>query len=298
VTDTPQYVAWLAAQGVPLIEAGGITWRRYRSALVPADPTQPFVQVERGAMGAAVHDAHVPFARWSTDPTSAETQWWHVVCSHFAQADLSSKTRGRVRRALAGGGVRRLSPEWLATNGYPCYLAAFQRYRGATPTPEAEFRAELLAQADAPVEIWGAFEGEDLVAYVRIVIEADRAAFSSMKITPAARRGFGGYALLSVVLQDLVAERGVSVQNGARPVNHETEIQDFLLKFGFERRYGRLEIVYSRSAFLAAMVARLVDPLSALVPEPARTSVRTLALQERIRRSAGRQATDSSVTPP
>jgi hypothetical protein len=288
---TPRYVAWLAAQGVPLFEAGGITWRRYRSALVPADPTRPFVQVDRGAVRDMLRGARAPFARWSTDPTSEPTQWWHVVCSHFAQADLSSKTRGRVRRALGAGGVRQVSPEWLASNGYPCYAAAFERYRGATPTPEADFRAELLSQTDAPVEIWGAFEGEDLGAYVRIVIEAERAAFSSMKITPAARRSFGGYALLSVVLQDLVADRGVTVQNGARPVNHETEIQDFLLKFGFERRYGRLDIVYSPYARVAAAMASLVDPLSSALPEPARTTVRTMALQERIRRSAGGRAT-------
>lgn len=283
--SSTQYIAWLASQGAALFDEGGITWRRYRSALVPADPTQPFVQVDREAVKRLPRRAGVPLARWSTDPTEIPTEWWHVVCSRFERAALSSNARNQIKKSLKRNVVRKVSPHWLATHGFRCYAASYQRYVGATPMPEEAFRTELKAYADAPLEIWGVFADEDLVGYARVIVEKDRAALTSMRLDPTALRGYSAYALLTVMLEDVVTRDGLTIQNGARAVAHETAIQDFLLKFGFERKYGRLEVVYSPYGFLAASVARLAGPLVKAAPRGVRTQLLTLQFQDKIRRS-------------
>ena len=81
-----------------------------------------------------------------------------------------------------------------------------------------------------------------------------------------------------------MSSRHLALTNGARAIVHETEMQEFLLKFGFERRYGALEIVYSPRGRLVATASRLIAPAAALLPGFAKAQVRGLALQERIRR--------------
>jgi hypothetical protein len=278
-------VKWLATQEIPLFEAGGITWARYRSALMPADPTLPFVQVEPDKVRHLLRRISAPFARWSTDPSSEPTEWWHTVCSQYSHAELSSNTRSKVNRGLKRNVVRPVTPVWLAANGYSCYAESFRRYGGAKPAPAGIWRSDLEAQRDAPVEVWGVFDDGQLGGYAWVVVDERRAALSSVKLDPRILPGYGSYALLSVLLEELVAVRGVSIQNGARAIAHETEMQDFLLKFGFERKYGRLEVVYSPLGLTAAHAARWIGPLRRVAPPNVRAQLRTLALQERIRRA-------------
>ena len=59
--------------------------------------------------------------------------------------------------------MRQIDPEWLAANGYPCYLSAFARYQHAKPQPISGFRQSCLDALGGPFEYWGAFAGEKLV---------------------------------------------------------------------------------------------------------------------------------------
>lgn len=286
MTEThSRYVEWLGATGAPLYEGGGMTWRRYQGALVPADPTLTFINVDRTAVAHLPRSAGALFVRWSTDPKREPTEWWHVVCTHYDLADLPSDMRNKVRRGLRAVEVRRVDTSWLADHGYPCYVAAFGRYRGGRPMPESAFRAAFSVEEDAPFESWAAFRDGELAGYAQMIVEEDRVALNTSKFTPAALKDRAFYAVLGVLLEEYVGRRGMEMSNGARAIHHLTEMQDFLLQFGFERSYGRLAILYSPLGRLAASAARLTAPAARILPGTLKAKVRGLAFQEKVRRA-------------
>jgi hypothetical protein len=289
--STSAYVAWLESTGQPVFRAG-IAWRRYGGAIVPADPTLTFVDVEPARVGDLPGRAAAYCARWSGRPTRDPTEWWHVVSDQFDRAELSSNVRNQIKRGFHANDVRPIQTEWLAAHGYNCYLESFSRYKGARPVSATEFEREIRLRADAPIEAWGVFAGEELAGYALMIVEDQRGATSAIKYKPSALREYASYALTATLLDEYVGNRHLALTNGSRPVLHKTEMQEFLLKFGFERRYGALEIVYSPRGRAMAAASKWVAPAAHLLPGAVGAKVRALAFQERIRRATVAHSAD------
>lgn len=293
MTHRSRYVSWLIEQGRPVFEAGGLHWLKYRGSLVPADPATTFVDVPINDARDLLRTQGARLIRWSTGPVDEPSEWWHVSCGDYAPTDLSSNTRSKINRGMRRNTVRPVSASWLATHGYESYRLAFQRYQGARPVREAAFRAETLAKADGPFEIWGVFSDGELEGYLFAVVEEGRVAITSEKITPAGLKRYAAYALTSVILTEYVGDRGMTVTNGARAVAHRTQMQDFLLKLGFERSYGILRVVYSPSVRILAMGARVLGPLAGSLPGRVPALIYGLGFQEGVRRKTAALATSS-----
>ena len=67
---------------------------------------------------------------------------------------------------------------------------------------------------------------------------------------------------MDTLLTSYVVERALPINNGERTVLHDSNMQDFLLKFGFRRHYCRLNIIYSSPLH---HVVNLVYPFRSLV---------------------------------
>jgi hypothetical protein len=238
------YSEWCRAQGHQLYYAAGLAWRLYHRALVPVTPFPCLAELPTAEARRLLRESGALFVRFSSGPVTGPTAWWYMVAERYDVASLSSNTRSKIHRGRRRNQVRRINAEWLAEHGHPCYVSAHQRYRHARPAAAPAFREEVLAEGGGPFEHWGVFAEDDLVGYASCVVEGASVFTSAVTLAPAGLKDYSAYALFDALLSHYVAGRGMTMSNGTRAVSHDTQMQDFLLQFGYKRLYARLHIVY------------------------------------------------------
>jgi hypothetical protein len=281
------YADYLQQIGVPIFYGADIYWQIYQKALIPASPVPTFVDVDIETSRRLLTESGVYLIRWSSDPSSQETSWWWIVCDDYDLVKLTSKMRNQIKHGHRDCMVRRISAEWLAECGYECYKKAFDRYRNATPSDKDKFKSRILRIAgyETLFENWGVFIGDQLVAYQVCGIE-DKSAVSIIeaKYDPDCLKYYPAYAMMDTLLTHYVAERKLPMSNGTRAVSHDTNMQDFLLKFGYRRQYCRLNVMYQ--PYLKLAISCLY-PFRKFVPNKMHR-MKALLLQEELRRECQR----------
>lgn len=256
------YVRWLEQQGVALYDCGGPPrWRRHGRALIPASVVPCYLDAPPDARS-LLRASGAWFLRYSSHPSPLEKSWWYVICDTHDPAARSSNTRSKVNRGHRACEVRRVSAQWLADNGYACHKAAFEHYGTAAPLSEEDFRRGMLAKGGEPFELWAVSICGDLAGYCECVVESGYAATSVIKLHPAYLKRYSSYALFDRLVEHYVGADGLTLSNGNRSVSHDTNIQEFLLKFNFRRQFCRLNVAYRPTLALAT---RLAYPLRAWV---------------------------------
>ena len=280
------YIDFLRQTGVPLFDGAGIYWQVCRGGLIPALPLPTFVDMDLETGRQLLAKSGAYFARWSSEPSIQQTSWWWIVCDSYNLAQLSSKMRNQIKRGYKECIVRRVSASWLADFGYECYKSAFHRYNYATYASETDFRSRTLSRAEYETvfEYWGVFIEDQLVGYAECTVEGeDGVATTVIKYNPDFLRKYTSYAMMDTLLKYYVAERGLPMSNGARSVSHDTNVQDFLLKFAFRRQYCRLNVQYRRSIGLAVS---LLYPFRKFLPGwGGMHNVKALLFQEELKRA-------------
>lgn len=239
-----RYIGWLEGQGVRLFEGGGAYWRLYQGALVPAPATPCFLELSREEARDLLKESKAWFIRYASRPSEKPTEWWYVVCDSYVPDRLSANVRNQLRRGKRNSSVRRIDAEWLAKYGYECYCAAYKRYRNATPDNAKKFRNDTLRTVGGPFDYWGVFVDGRLAGYCQCIIEDNQVATNIVKYDPEFLKRFTSYALIDTVVGYYVMKRGMSISNGARSISHDTNMQKFLLRFGFVRQFCRLNVIY------------------------------------------------------
>ena len=279
------YIDYLKQTEIPLFKGADTYWRIYSGSLIPASPVPEFVSVDAETVRRLLDESSAHLIRWSSDPSDQETPWWWTVCDEYGLDLLASKMRNQVKRGYKECSTRRISAEWLADFGYECYLAAFSRYRHATPASQNDFKAPILqhVEYESVFQYWGVFVAERLVGYTECAVEAGKGVVTGViKYDPDYLRRYPSYAMMDTLLNHYVAERGLPVNNGTRTISHDTNMQDFLLKFGFRRQYCTLNVQYRRLVGLAVM---FLYPLRKLLPGwQAGRNIRALLFQEELKR--------------
>jgi hypothetical protein len=280
------YVVWQNQQALPLFHAGGTWWRPYREVLVPASLKPEPTHLKPTEAQDLLRESRAYLLRFFTGTADKPTEFWYTLCDDYNFEKLPGKMRTKIRRAYKDCVVRQVQPAWLAENGYDCYLAAFSRYKGGKANSSDLFRKLYLACVDGPFEFWGAFVGDNLAAFAKCVVGRDYVAMVVFKIDPKYSTSRPAYALQDSILQAYVAKSAKPVNNGFRSLDHDTNMQDFVLQFGFRRVYTDLRVVYR--PVLQSFVD-LLYPFKSIIGRlstPSRiASVKTLLRQEQIRRS-------------
>ncbi|MGH9716751.1 MAG: hypothetical protein ACRD4R_08485 [Candidatus Acidiferrales bacterium] len=286
-SQSDPYVSWLRREGIPLFHGGGIAWRLYSDRLlIPASLRPSPVNLPRSDARALLQDSGAYAIRWFSKTYNEPSSFWYVVCDRYDLVKLSRKARNQIRKASRQCVVRRLDPAWVAVNGYDCYAAAFGRYKHGHPLPRADFERDQRSCADGPFTFFGAFVGGRLSGFAKCVVGDHYVALGAFRIDQRYRTSLPSYALLDELLRAYVTESGRTVGNGFLSVRHRTNMQDFLLKFGFRRVYCDLRLAY-RPALKAAVslcypFRKLIDRMPSL---PATLPMKSLLKQEQIRRS-------------
>lgn len=280
------YTNWQKEHGLQLFEGGGIWWRLYRGILIPASVKPEPIRLASTDARALLKRSGAHLVRFFSETYKEPSAFWYVACDAYNFESLPGKMRKNIRRAQRDCTVRRLEPAWIAENGYACYEAAFSRYRGARPDSSETFRKECMECASVPFEFWGAFVGNELAAYAKCVVGPDYVTMVAFKFDPKYSHHNATYALQDKLLEIYVTGRGKPVNNGFRSLDHDTNMQEFVLRFGFRRVYTDLKVVYRPGL---ETIVSLLYPFSSLLSGLGSAGriapLRALFKQEQIRRS-------------
>ncbi|MBB3140051.1 GNAT family N-acetyltransferase [Halomonas organivorans] len=290
------YASYLQRAGEKIFCHDGVYWHLYQGFLMPAYLPHATPEIDRAQAREAIRIAGVPFARWNRGfHMKDESDWWYVVrYAPYSLQQCSRSTRSKVRRGLKKLVARPVSLTEMAAQGYGVCQAAVTRHEmtGYLPSP-ATFDERLLAAEECvgTVEYVGVFFDEKLVGFSENHIQDGGVFWENIWYHPDYMSLYSSYVLVHYMLEYYLSDRGFHyVSDGCRSIYHQTGVQDFLMdRFGFEKAYSQLEVVYSPRFFF---MLSLVYPFFRLFEwhrlgnAGLLLKVRAILLQERIRRNA------------
>lgn len=281
-----EYIDWLKKQNFPLFEGGGIYWRLYRGALIPATPSPCFVHLRRDEAKRLLQESGAWFLRYSSDPCEEKREWWYIICDSCNLDRFPSKIRSMIKRGNRSCEVRQIDAEWLAAYGYDTYLAAFGRYKNAKPASEVGFRDSIATKIDGPFEHWGVFVGDRLAGYCECIIENNNVSMDVIKYHPELLQYYTSYALVSNMITHYVIKKRMTISNGTRSILHDTKFQEFLFKLGFRKQFCKLNVVYPPFIKTALQILFPLSPLISKLPDRGAVhKLQGLFYQEELRRA-------------
>ena len=266
-----------------------INWIKYNGALIPERPPHFKVDVNETEVLKSVVKEKVFFARWTTKfDCEHETEFWYVICDQQLEiTDYSKNTRNQIRRGLRRCEVRLIKKEEVIKDGFESYHAAFLSYNThLDPKTEMEFQEEIKLLSDN-WEFWGIYNEGKLIGYCQNRVVGDYCDYSTIKFHPDFLKLYPSYALFYTMNQYYLNEKKFKyVNDGARSISHETNIQSFLIqKFKFRKAYCKLNIVYSDRVGLLIKVVYPFRIILKLLNFGPFTKLNILINQEKIRRS-------------
>jgi hypothetical protein len=175
---------------------------------------------------------------------------------------------------------------WLADNGYDCYTAAFSKYRNARPEPREAFDEMCRGSLGGPFDFWAAFVENNLAGFYKYAIGDDYAAGLVLKLDPRYLSLNAASALQDTILTKYVVEQKKIVSVGFRSLVHDTNMHQFLTKFGYRHVYCDLKIAYRPSVSGFVNFVYPFRSIMGIVPDSGLTAkIKALMAQEEIRRS-------------
>jgi len=225
-----------------------IKWRKYNGALIPNIP--PHIEVDLTDIERKIEEEDAYFARWTTEfDCNEETNFWYVICdSQLKISDYSRNTRNQIRRGLRKCEIKLIEKEVVKKEGFASYNAAFLSYNThLKPKTEIEFQEEI-ASLDVNWEFWGIYNVGKMIGYCQNKVIDSCCDYSTIKFHPDYLKFYSSYALFYTMNNYYLNEKRFKyVNDGARSISHETNIQEFLMqKFKFRKAYCKLNIIYSK----------------------------------------------------
>jgi len=208
---------------------------------------------EKGALG----------AMWSYDHDYAEQGPWYRCICNIPDYDISSikskNARHNIKRSLKRCTFSKVEYQWLADNGYDVYVNASARYKDFKVESKDVFQNKMLSNSDIPgAEAFGVFVEDKLVAYITLFICGESVRGDIAHFDPAYSNSYPMFALYFNVTQHyLKAGAYKEVDRGSRPLVHETNIDDFLMRIGYHKSYCRLGIYLALPLRIFLGIARV-----------------------------------------
>jgi len=269
----------------------GIKWYFYQGMFLPKNPPHQKIVLSKNEQSELLKKSKAYLLRWTSDWDGVKSEFWYVIKDCFGGLDeLSSNTRSKVRRGLKNCRVLKVLPEDIAQNGYEVYVSAMNNYKtNLNIISEKEFRKNK-GNSDN-YDTWAVYEKDTgkMIAYSSNIIQENSCNYTEIKFHPKYLKLYPSYALFYEMNRYYLEEKNfLYVNDGARSIAHETNIQSFLIdKFKFRKAYCRLNISYRWDVKLAI---KLLYPLKAIIDKidyPVINKIAVMLKQEKIRRSFG-----------
>ena len=126
-----------------------------------------------------------------------------------------------------------------------------------------------------------------MIAYSQNYIEENSVNYATIKFHPEYLKLYPSYALFFIMNQYYLNEKNfLYVNDGAKSISHDTNIQTFLIdKFKFRKAYCKLHVIYRWDIGLAVKLLYLFKLFIPRVNHKVFNKIRVLLNQEEIRKS-------------
>jgi hypothetical protein len=222
-------------------------WRKYNGALIPLTP--PHIEVNTDGIEEKIKRNNAFFARWTSNFDQKDmSEFWHVICDKpMDLQDYSRNTRSKIRRGLKQCEMKKVEKKEVINKGFDSYVSAFKKYNShLSPKSESEFKSEI-ENLVGNWDFWAIYKDSQMIGYSQNKIIDAYCDYSTIKFHPEYLKFYPSYALFFTMNQYYLNEKEFKyVNDGARSISHETNIQEFLIeKFRFRKAYCKLNIIYS-----------------------------------------------------
>lgn len=239
-----------------MVNLKGVVWNNYKGVLTPDVPPHVDLQLSQKDIKTLLKASKCFLVLWPSEFDTIESgEYWYVISDSFKSLDeLSSKRRYDIKKGLKNCLVKKMDGEYVAKHGYEVYYNAYKRYKGAKApiSKEEYYNDRIKLSEDKRRDFWGVFDKEtnNLIGISQNIIDRNSCSYVDMKFDPDFLRLYPSYALIYEMNRYYLNEKKLRyVNDGARCINHETNMQDFLVsKLGFRKAYCKLNINY-RSNF-------------------------------------------------
>jgi len=271
-----------------VIEYNNIKWYKYHGALLPRVATHQEIYLSKKEAKELLKKSGAYFLRYTNEWDRGDGAFWYVIKDNFlGMGELSGNTRSKIRRGQKRNEVRKITNDYLARHGYEVYAAAFKGYSTfVCPLSKEKFESYVVSSKH---EYWGVFDKENhrLVAYSENFIEENMCHYSTIKFHPKYQKNYTSYALLYEMNQFYLNDKKIRyVNDGARSISHDTNIQEFLIeKFKFRKAYVQLNIAYRWDI---GLIVKILYPFKKFIKKlshPLANKISVILYQEQIRRS-------------
>jgi hypothetical protein len=266
-------------------------WRRYNKTLITNVAPHYVIKDSVSDIKVLVKKSKVFLARWTTDfDKSNKTEFWYVINDlNSGIDDYSTNTRSKIRRGLKKLEVKMITKADILNSGYIVYKKSFSRYRSFhKPLDKSSFISYIL-KLDGNRDFWGVFlKGtNNLVAFSQNKIYDNCCDYDEIRFSPEYLKLYTSYALFYTMNQFYLNKLKFRyVNDGARSIAHNTNIQSFLIKkFRFRKAYCDLHIVYSFKFGVFLNTFYIFRKLIGLFNIEVFLKLKTVLNQEHIRRS-------------
>jgi hypothetical protein len=232
-----------------------LPWQVRNKMLLPLSMPHTIQIVDQKKIKLALERTNAILAHWTDDWNRSESEWWWTCCDD-KDYDLENikNTDGRknIRKGLRECSIERIDIEDFSNKAYQVHCEAISSYgvvKSSIPTID-QFRDVFRRMSKySGFEIWGAYVKNRLVAFATCLVVDNAVTLTNTRSDPEYHKHRPNNALIYEITRHYLKNRNVSyVSNGPRNLLHQTSINSFLIKMGYRKIYGRLNLVLSKKA--------------------------------------------------
>ena len=276
------------------IEYKNIIWKKYHGALIPNTAPNIEINLTKEESEELLKKTNAYFLRYTNNwDTKNKSEFWFVIKDGKEDIDFyKSKIRNQIKKGLKNCIVKKVSCEEIAKYGYEVYKKAFDNYNTTlTIASQDKFYKDTLKNIHydyfAVYSILENGNEEKMIAYSSNLIEGNSCNYKTIKFDPDYLSLYPSYALIHEMNKYYLNELSLDfVNDGARSISHDTNIQSYLIqKFDFRKAFCKLNIIYRWDIEL---LIKILFPFKNIIKKcnnKITNKLSVLLLQEEIKRS-------------
>lgn len=189
---------------------------------------------------------------------------------NYHLASLSPPARRDIRRGLRRLRIRLCTWDEVADRGYPAQADTEVRHGRPRPSPEGVRKFVRRRRAFPHFEVWGAWEGEDLAAWMCVIKVNNWALIENAPSRTDSRRNCPGNALLYAATRHLLVEEGRTLVSNGRssmdPGGNPLPLHRYKTRMGYMPIPRRREVAAHGLLRLLLRPTPAWDTLARLLP--------------------------------
>lgn len=228
-------------------------WKYYNHAMIPACAPHENVNMYplmNGGIWKSGKGISL-LVRWTSEfDCRYETEFWYCIKDEvFDIQKLKAKRRYEIVKGRRNFACCRIMAKDYIDQITDILAAAAKEYPSKYKNEVSQERMhQQIPIWDKKYIVYGAFDPEEkLCGYAYLEKYEDYSEFRVLKVYPECEKKAINAALVACILEDYEDElqQGHYICDGTRPIQHETNFQDYLEKyFGFRKAYCKLHIKY------------------------------------------------------